>query len=58
MLNGRLRYIVYISAFCLSLLLTGCNNPLPPNEHVGKAPANNYKDGYYGDYYYHGRHYY
>lgn len=53
-------YLMVIILFSLTMLLSGCNNPIPPNEHVGKPPPNqNYNNSYYyDDYYYHNRRYY
>ncbi len=51
MLRKMRRYALFmLSAFVLSMLLTGC---IPPNEHVGKPAPHSYKDGYYDGGYYH-----
>jgi len=54
MLNKKIKYFTLAILVLSSFMFTGC---IPPNEHVGKPAAHNYKDSYYDDGYY-GRSYY
>jgi hypothetical protein len=50
-----IKWLIATMAILFALSMSGCVNPIPPNEHVGKPPPNSYKDGYYydsGPYYY------
>ena len=49
MSKKKIKYIALALLVLSSFMFTGC---IPPNEHVGKPAAHNYKDSYYyGDYY-------
>ena len=51
MSNKKLKYLTLAMLVLSAFMFTGC---IPPNEHVGKPAAHNYKDSYYYDrgYYY------
>jgi hypothetical protein len=57
MSNRKIKFITLAVLVLASFMFTGC---IPPNEHVGKPAAHNYKDSYYGygSYYDRGYYYY
>jgi uncharacterized protein with FMN-binding domain len=50
-MSKKIKYIAFSLLILSSFVFTGC---IPPNDHVGKPAAHNYKDSYYNDGYYGG----
>jgi len=50
---SKIKYLILMVLVLSSMMLTGCIY-IPPNDHVGKPAAHNYKDSYY----YRDRYYY